>query len=270
MCRILWKDIYIQKVVMFAFSLRFVTSQCSEAHRQACSYPYIQLKAISSTITPSDKYVPDYNETTLRNVCNLYTEYINCSKPFFPTCNRQTVLQIQTYDITLGLICNDLFNDFLTNRNCFERLKSSYQSCKDKEIATINKVNPTVPAYTYILCSAARKYALCVYTATALGCSMPAADVYFRLLNHTICSIFNINRYQCILRHPMDEISIYTTSPSTASTIWSAQTTIDNTRDTPKHYREVSCSDCIRCFRVLTYTMILFINFCIKLNIVGI
>ena len=39
-----------------------------------------------------------------------YTEYINCSKPFLPTCNTQTVSQIQTYDITLGLICKDLFS----------------------------------------------------------------------------------------------------------------------------------------------------------------
>ncbi|XP_060555468.1 uncharacterized protein LOC132716248 [Ruditapes philippinarum] len=260
MRRIKWKDIYAQNFIMMATFLRFVTSQCSETHRQACSFPFIQLQAISAAITPSEKYVPDYNETTLRNVCNWYTDYINCSKPFLPTCNTQTVSQIQTYDITLGLICKDLFNGYLSNRNCYDRLKSSYQSCKDKELATVKKMDQSVSAYTYILCSASRKYALCVYTATALGCSMSAADVYFKLLNHTISSVFEINSYQCTLRHPMDEISIYTTSPSTASAAWSAQTTMDNTRDKQKHYKEVSCSVCVRAFSLLTYIIVLYLT----------
>ena len=108
--------------------------------------------------------------------------------------------------------------------------------------------------------SASRKYALCVYTATALGCSISAADVYFKLLNHTISSIFNMKRYQCALRHPMDEITIYTTSPSTVSASGSAQTTLDNVRGTPRHYKEVSCSMCLQPFCLFQYTLFVYLS----------
>lgn len=63
----------------------------------------------------------------------------------------------------------------------------------------------------------------------------------------------------CVLRHPMDEISIYTTSSSTTSGIWNAQTSTENIQDTPKHYKEVSSADCVNSLYVLIYVLVLFL-----------
>lgn len=54
--------------VLLAYS---ASSQCSEAHRQACAMPYLQLHQLAQLPSTSGRYVPDYNETTLRNVCRL-------------------------------------------------------------------------------------------------------------------------------------------------------------------------------------------------------
>lgn len=121
----------------------------------------------------------------------------------------------------------------------------------------------------WLFFSSARNYALCIYTATALGCSMSAADVYFKLLNHTISHLFNVNGYQCVLRHPMDEISIYTTSPSTTSDVRNTRTTTEHIQDTPKHYKEVSCFVYLRPFHLFIYILLTTINCGVSGNISG-
>ena len=93
-----------------------------------------------------------------------------------------------------------------------------------------------------IFSSSYNDYVMCTYTATALGCSMQAADVYFEILSKSIRTIFKADGYHCVIRHPLDVISIYTTaSPSTVDTRTSSST--DSTRDSPMMSRDTSgCS----------------------------
>ena len=77
--------------------------------------------------------------------------------------------------------------------------------------------------------SAANRYVLCVMTATILGCSLRSANVYFNILNQTISNIFQARSYQCYIYHPMDVVSLYTTTSSTVTMTtkgaWSTITT---------------------------------------------
>lgn len=44
-------------------------SQCSEAHSMACSWPLVKLKSYEDILYPIGGFIPDYNETTLHQIC---------------------------------------------------------------------------------------------------------------------------------------------------------------------------------------------------------
>lgn len=222
--------------------LGYVQGYCSEAHRQACSFPLLQLDALSSASTPTSTYIPDYNETTLAHVCKLYEDYKNCSVPFLAGCNNLTTAELKTYDSILGIICHELRSDYIKNRLCYRRLASTYKSCQNKLMAAYNALNENQTGFKYHVCSTFKDYALCIYTVTALGCSMSAANVYFKLLNYTVSSILHINNVQCVFVHPLDEISIYTTSTSTSPYPRTSWTSFNSPGDSPKQIVEVSRS----------------------------
>lgn len=113
--------------------------------------------------------------------------------------------------------------------------------------------------YDVLNFSTAKDYVLCIYSATALGCSMNAADTYFKLLNHTFTSIFDSNTYQCVFRNPMDVISIYTTSQSTTTNRHNYQTTTNDHWRTQQS-REVSMATWLRSPKLSSYLMIVFIQ----------
>ncbi|XP_052802266.1 uncharacterized protein LOC128232634 [Mya arenaria] len=228
-------------VLAAALLLCQVACQCSEAHRQACSRPYLQMQALYAQ-PALGRYVPDLNQTTLQTVCRSYQDYRNCTEPFLTSCNNRTREEIQTFDVSLGLICTDLFNDYLQHRACFHRLQGSHVACRNKQVAAIKDIDVRLPAYKLLFCSAARDYVLCVYTATALGCSMSAADTYFRLLNSSISHVFRTYSYPCSVRHPMDVISIFTsTRPTTGAETVKAFTSSDS----PIHSKEVSAASSV-------------------------
>ena len=72
---------------------------------------------------------------------------------------------------------------------------------------------------------------------------MQAADVYFKIRNKSIRNIFKAEGYHCVIRHPLDVISIYTTTPSTTIDIRTIPDSTDSTRDSPMLSRDTSgCS----------------------------
>ena len=70
---------------------------------------------------------------------------------------------------------------------------------------------------------------------------MQAAEVYFKLLNHSIGSMFSVKHYDCKIQHPMDVISIYTTTTSTTTTTQSTSTAgVSHRGDNQEPYTETS------------------------------
>ena len=91
--------------------------------------------------------------------------------------------------------------------------------------------------------SSSTDYISCLYTATALGCSMQAADVYFEILKRSLSLTFSAEGLNCVLRHPLDVISVYTTTSSTTTEIRSTSASTDKSRDSAMLARGTSsCS----------------------------
>lgn len=115
------------------------------------------------------------------------------------------------------------------------------------------------PLYIF---SSSKDYVMCIYTATALGCSMQAADIYFKLLKRSLSNIFKAEGYKCTIRHPLDVISIYTTTPSTTTKTRSFSPSTDSLGGNPMLSRNTSgCSS-------LTSMQILYCVFCVLVNLI--
>jgi len=110
-----------------------------------------------------------------------------------------------------------------------------------------------------IFFSAVREYVTCVYTATALGCSISASDVYFRLLNSSLEQTFKTHGLECVIRHPMDVISIYT-STERASEVTTKTTSINTSSDSHKQYVSSARPD-NPCVLILAFSLLfLYLN----------
>ncbi|XP_052260466.1 uncharacterized protein LOC127864663 [Dreissena polymorpha] len=260
-------------VICGALLVRHVYGQCSEAHRQMCSYPYLQLQALASQVTSGvagtaggiNRLLPDYNESMMRDVCRLYSEFRNCSQPFMTSCNNHTLNEIHMYDVTLGFICGDILTDYLRNRACYQRLQTSYNACKQKHAKKFQEIDVSDASTSHTLCSASKDYVLCVYSSTALGCSMAAADVYFRLLNHSITEVFRLNNVRCQISHPMDVISIYTSTQTTSGRARTTRT-ITPVADTRDHDKVVAKCNSLRPLSLCYYIICLFLCLCIYID----
>ncbi|KAL3841869.1 hypothetical protein ACJMK2_019964 [Sinanodonta woodiana] len=203
--------------------LRVIHGQCSEVHSQSCTRPVLQFKNLSSQITPSSRYIPDYNQTTLVHVCSLYSEYKNCSKPYISTCANNSLLEMKMLDSLLGLLCTDLIEAYLEHITCYQRRQQSYANCHQKVEQKFKAGKSRQLDNSDLVCSTTKDYVLCVYTSTALACSIPAADTYFKLLNHSFTTSLDMSNLNCILLHPLDVVPLYTTTSSTTTTSITAE-----------------------------------------------
>lgn len=111
--------------------------------------------------------------------------------------------------------------------------------------------------------SAANQYVLCVMTATILGCSLHSANVYFNILNQTITNVFRSSDYQCYIYHPIDVVSLYTTTTSTVAPTTKTPKPTVTTRgssDKTDQYREISASAQVKTTQVLCYITLVVVS----------
>ena len=94
----------------------------------------------------------------------------------------------------------------------------------------------------FVVFSSAKEYVLCIYSSTALGCSIQAADLLFELLNQSVRSVFRSNLHTCDIRHPMDVITIYTTTPSPSTHSTQPEVTTLSKRERPGSFVKTSNS----------------------------
>ncbi|CAG2215013.1 unnamed protein product [Mytilus edulis] len=104
---------YHTLVVITVTLWKHVMSQCSEAHNMACSWPLIQLKNYEDILYPIGGFIPDYNETTLHQICSLFQEYKTCSQPFFMNCDQETPTEFHILDSAFSPIWS--FSSRVTN-----------------------------------------------------------------------------------------------------------------------------------------------------------
>ncbi|KAK3591924.1 hypothetical protein CHS0354_005144 [Potamilus streckersoni] len=225
--------------------LRVIHGQCSDLHRESCTRPVVQLNNLSSQITPSIRHIPDYNQTTLVHVCSLYIEYKNCSKPFIPSCANSSLLEMKILDSVLGLLCADLIEAYLEHLTCYQRRQQSYANCQQKVEQKFKAGKNRQLDNSDLVCSITKDYVLCVYTSTALACSIPAADTYFKLLNYSLTTVLDMSHFNCILLHPMDVVPLYTTTSSTTSTSITSETSRDLTTFGTRHSQIVLSRACL-------------------------
>lgn len=73
---------------------------------------------------------------------------------------------------------------------------------------------------------------------TALQCSMEAANAYFNILNQSISLSFSDANFACSIRHPDDDISVFTTTKATTTKTTFSDYTTRGGR--PKEKRSIS------------------------------
>lgn len=211
---------------------KHVMSQCSEAHNMACSWPLIQLKHYEEMLYPIGGFIPDYNETTLHQICSLFQEYKTCSDPYFINCDEDTLTEFHILDSAFTPICGHLASEYIKQRSCFRRLQRTYKKCQEQRQEKLQMQEPDAIHYKLHMCTVTNEYIGCTYTVTALLCSLEAANVYFKIINESISYLLHNSGFSCTIRHPNDVIKVITTTSST-TTITTDIKTSPNTGQQP-------------------------------------
>lgn len=213
------QDMLIRIAVFMTVTLwKHVMSQCSEAHNVACSMSLMQLERYD-VMNPVSGYMPDYNQSTLTELCSTFQEYMNCSRPFLRTCNQDIIHQLNTLESAFIPICTDFTEEYILHRVCYRNHANAYANCQKQrnDRLTVINVNESDIQYKTDTCNLTNQYLQCVYVATSLGCSLQAANVYFNILNQTISIMMRNSDFICNIRHPKDVIQVFTTTTSTTT-----------------------------------------------------
>ncbi|XP_076114621.1 uncharacterized protein LOC143082693 isoform X2 [Mytilus galloprovincialis] len=208
---------YHTLVVITVTLWKHVMSQCSEAHNMACSWPLIQLKNYEDILYPIGGFIPDYNETTLHQICSLFQEYKTCSQPFFMNCDQETLTEFHILDSAFSPICGHLAAEYIKQRSCFQRLQRTYKKCQERRQEQLNMQETDAKHYKLHMCTVTNEYVGCTFTVTALLCSLEAANVYFKIINESISFLLLNSGFSCTIRHPNDVIKVITTTTSTTT-----------------------------------------------------
>lgn len=223
------KQYAINFLLIFTVTLwKHVMSQCSEAHTMACSWPLLQLKNYEDILYPIGGFIPDYNETTLQQICSLFQEYKSCSQPFFINCDQDTITEFHILDSAFSPICGHLASEYIQQRTCFRRLQRTYKKCQEQRQEKLQMQEPDAIHYKLHMCTVTNDYVGCTYTVTALLCSLEAANVYFKIINESISLLLYNSGFSCTIRHPNDVIKVITTTTST-TTVTTERRTSPNT-----------------------------------------
>jgi len=83
------------------------------------------------------------------------------------------------------------------------------------------------------LFSITNHYVQCIFTVTAIGCSIEAANVYYNIINQSVTSLLkDVKDFTCTIRHPDDVIKVLTTTTTTSTTTMTPKYTLRSTKPT--------------------------------------
>ncbi|ESO97590.1 hypothetical protein LOTGIDRAFT_152679 [Lottia gigantea] len=197
--------------------LYYIECVCLQNTSSTCLTSFTELRKHVTSIQVTDLLIPSKNNTNHRVVCRLYEEYRSCKYTGFEKCYNEIQKEMTILDKVFDPICSKQFHDFVTGTNCIHRYRRHYKVCHRKK----HNKDSHVPSYRSlhskhrkdnIHCNITKDYIMCLYSVTALGCSIDVAENYFTILNQSLSTAFKYRGQLCILNHPLTAIS--TTSSS--------------------------------------------------------
>ncbi|XP_069133186.1 uncharacterized protein, partial [Argopecten irradians] len=207
-------DIYFSLTVTL---WKHVMSQCSEAHTVACSWSLLHLRHYEGLLRPLGGFLPDYNETTLTEICGLFQNYMRCSEQYLHHCNNNTIFQLYELESAFKPLCK-YSKEYVAHRTCYRRLETNFEWCQEERQKKLAQKKHTDIQYHEYMCNVTNEYVQCIFTATFLRCSMGAANIYYDIINQSVSSLLaHVTSFQCIIRHPLDAIPVFTTTTSTTT-----------------------------------------------------
>uniref|UniRef100_K1QWJ7 Uncharacterized protein n=1 Tax=Magallana gigas TaxID=29159 RepID=K1QWJ7_MAGGI len=230
---------FLDRHMTFLYLVQGALSVCPESFTETCLLPAQRLQQYVRELPPLAGFYTAYNESELINICSLVSQYQNCSKTITNGCDINTIQNIQVLHSVFLPVCGTYYQDYLKHRNCFNHQMLMYKSCHQRRQARVNQLKRE-DQYNLQICEVTNEYVKCVYLVTALQCSMEAADTYFNILNQSMSLSFNGADFRCSIRHPHDDISVFTTTKSTTT----IATSLDFTtrKGSPKGKRSVSAA----------------------------
>ncbi|XP_033752386.1 uncharacterized protein LOC117336117 [Pecten maximus] len=206
--------------IAFLFTVtlwKHVMSQCSEAHAVACSWSLLHLRHYEGLLQPLGGFLPDYNETTLTEICGLFQNYMSCSEPYLHHCNNNTVFQLYELESAFKPLCK-YSKEYVAHRSCYRRLETNFEWCQKERQTKLELRKPTDIQYHGYMCNVTNEYVQCIFTATFLRCSMGAANIYYDIINQSVSSLLtHVTSFRCVIRHPLEAIPVFTTTTSTTT-----------------------------------------------------
>ncbi|XP_062601635.1 uncharacterized protein LOC134263319 [Saccostrea cucullata] len=194
--------------------INYVLSDCPESSR-TCLLPVSRLQLYVHDILPLGGFYTTYNQTALVDICRLVDEYQTCSQTITKGCDRITIHNMHLLYRAFLPICGKYKQDYVYHRDCYSQQMFLYKSCHQRRQSQVHQIRRN-EHYNLQICQVTNQYMKCVYLVTALQCSMEAADVYFNILNQSISLSFSDADFTCYIRHPDDDISVFTTTKSTS------------------------------------------------------
>nr|XP_022297742.1 uncharacterized protein LOC111107065 [Crassostrea virginica] len=210
---------------------------CPQSSPGICLLPVRRLQHFVSELPPLGGFYTAYNQSGLMEICKSVNEYENCSQTITNGCDINTIQNIRILHSVFMPVCGTFYQDYLKHRDCFNRQLFMYKSCHQRRQARVNHLKRE-NQYNLRICEVTNEYVKCVYLVTALQCSMEAANAYFNILNQSISLSFSDANFACSIRHPDDDISVFTTTKATTTKTTFSDYTTRGGR--PKEKRSIS------------------------------
>ncbi|XP_061178663.1 uncharacterized protein LOC133187318 [Saccostrea echinata] len=210
-----WSSVlYTVLLSLSVYMMKCVLSDCPVSSSGTCLIPVSRLQHYVSDILPLGGFYTTYNKTVLVDICRLVGEYPTCSQTITKGCDRITTQNMHLLYRAFLPLCGKYKQDYVYHRDCYSRQMFMYKSCHQRRQDEIHQIRRE-EHYNLQICQITNQYMKCVYLVTALQCSMEAADAYFNILNQSISLSFRDADFTCHIRHPDDDISVFTTTKST-------------------------------------------------------
>uniref|UniRef100_A0AC34QIK7 DUF19 domain-containing protein n=1 Tax=Panagrolaimus sp. JU765 TaxID=591449 RepID=A0AC34QIK7_9BILA len=200
--------------IIFVFSAIFLSfstgqniggSYCSFASRlklRICQVPLATFitnleKETASELNGTQSALPILKKDKFIEVCKLFGEFENCSKPYMEDCSSD--MSVVVYKSMYGYICNEGYDIYLRNGECFYETEKSpiVKKCKETFLEKTHKLksDPSLFKQEKIdqTCSNMNEFLSCAHTSMEEQCGLEA----WKLVHKMVKDLFEGLMHNC-------------------------------------------------------------------------
>ncbi|XP_071104888.1 uncharacterized protein [Haliotis cracherodii] len=185
-----------------------VASATTDEVTEPCLSLRNKLGVYTAPVEHLEVRLPSEDRFNLKPVCRLYGDYTSCMEPHQENITQDIQQRQQNLDAVFHPLCKEHFKRYMGHYDCYRRMRKYYGNCRRKRQSKLPLGARTPRGHFW--CRITNDYVTCMYSVTALGCSIDAAHTYLVLVNGTLTSLPHTGPV-CTLKNPLDILKTTTT-----------------------------------------------------------